>query len=148
MVTRYRAWRRQHGEAGGYTMVEFALASLVFLLITFGTLDVGRAIYLYSELHTAARDAAREAKVSDANGYGFSNGTINHRILYTKNLIDSTEKRRTGLGSASGTASCTGACQPGDLLTVNAELPFSAVLPGFLGIEPFTLHASATVKME
>jgi Flp pilus assembly protein TadG len=148
MVTRLRAWKRRQGETGGYTMVEFALASLVFLLITFGTLDVGRAIYLYSELHTAARDAAREAKVSNANGYGFSNSTINHRIHYAKNLINSTEKKRTGLGTASGTASCTGSCQPGDLLTVQAELPFSAVLPGFLGIEPFTLHATATVKME
>ena len=148
MVTRYRAWRRRHGEAGGYTIVEFALASLVFLLISFGTVDVGRAIFLYSELHTAARDAAREAKVSNANGYGFSNSTINHRIHYNKNLIDSTEKRRPGLGSASGMASCTGACQPGDLLTVDVELPFAAVLPGFLGMDSLTLHASATVKME
>ena len=89
-------------------MVEFALTSLVLLLITFGTIDLGRAIYLYSELHSAVRDAAREAKVSDANGYGFSHGTVDHRVHVAKNLINGVEHSRTGLAAATSTVSCSG----------------------------------------
>lgn len=148
MVTRLRAWKRHRHELPGYTLVEFSIASIVLLLITFGTLDVGRAIYFYSELHSATRDAAREAKVSEANGYGYSNSTVTHRVRYAKNLISATEKRRLGLGSATATTSCTGSCDAGDLLTIDASLPFTPVLPGFLGIGPITLHASASVKME
>jgi Flp pilus assembly protein TadG len=148
VLTRLRCWRRIPPQEGGYTLVEFAMASVVFLLITFGTIDLGRAIYLYSELHTAVRDAAREAKVSNANGYGYSNGTISHRVHVAKNLINGVERNRTGLSSATSSVSCTGGCQPGDLMTVEADLPFSAVLPGFLGVGPLALHASATVKVE
>ncbi|HQY31373.1 MAG TPA: pilus assembly protein [Thermomicrobiales bacterium] len=147
MVTRIRKWRMPKA-AGGFTLVEFALTSVVFLLITMGTIDLGRAVYLYSEMNSAVRDAAREAKVSNANGYGFSQSSVNHRVHVAKNQIGGTEKRRPGFDSVTSSVSCTSSCQPGDLLTVTATMPFSPILTDFLGIDPFAMHASATVKME
>ena len=143
-----RLLRRPDAEANGHTLVEFALCSLVFFMITIGTIDVGRAVFLYSEMNSAVRDAAREAKVSDANGYGYSNGTISHRVHVSKNLINGVEKNRPGLTSVTSSVSCTGSCQPGDLLTVNANLTFTPVIANFLGVTGFTMHSSATVKME
>ena len=84
------------------------MASLVFLMITFGTLDLGRAIFLYSELHTAVRDATREAKVADSNGFGYSSATVNHRVRVVKNQISGAEANRPGLSSATSSVSCEG----------------------------------------
>lgn len=148
LVTRFKRFKGDHSAEGGYTLVEFALTSVIFLVITLGAIDLGRSIYLYSELHGAVRDAAREAKVGTANGYGFSQGTISHRVLISKNLIDGNEFQRPGLSSAVVTYSCSGGCDTGDGLTVEAALPFQSVLQDFLGIAPINLRASSTVTLE
>lgn len=44
-------------------MVEFALVIPIFLLLIFGILDLGRAVYAYSTLNNAAREGARVAHV-------------------------------------------------------------------------------------
>lgn len=142
-------WRAaSRSTSDGYTMVEFAVASIAFLLIVFGTVDFGRSIYLYSQLNNGVREAAREAKVGEANGYGWSAGTIGKRVRVAKNPATSAETNRPGLGNATVNYSCTGSCAPGDRLTIEADLPFSAVTQGFLGIGPITLHSSATVTFE
>ena len=47
----------------GQAMVEFALVIPIFLLIIFGILDLGRAVYAYSTLNNASREGARLAMV-------------------------------------------------------------------------------------
>ena len=42
-------------------LIEFALVSPVLLLLTFGVVDVGRAIFYYDTLNHAAREGARTA---------------------------------------------------------------------------------------
>ena len=148
MVTRLRRFKQDLAVERGYTMVEFALASVIFLVITFGAIDLGRSVFLYSQLHNAVRDSSREAKVGTANGYGFSQGTISHRVYISKNLIDGDEFRRPGLARATVSYSCDGRCETGDALTVNASLPFTSVVQDFLGISPITLRASSTVTLE
>jgi hypothetical protein len=74
--------RRQDGQ----TLVEFALVVPIFLLIAFGTFDVGFLVYSNSTLSQAAREGARVASaeagwvgvpghgcVSDASAIGPSN---------------------------------------------------------------------------
>ena len=146
---RWQRWRAmKRSTSDGYTMVEFAVASVVFLAIVFGVVDFGRSIYLYSQLNNGVREAAREAKVGEANGFGWSDGTITHRVRVAKNPETSAESGRPGLSGAAVTYSCAGGCAPGDLLTIEAELPFRALTQTFLGIGPITLNASATVTIE
>ena len=45
----------------GQTLVEFALVLPIFLLVVFGLIDVGRAVYTNSTLSQAAREGARLA---------------------------------------------------------------------------------------
>ncbi len=45
-------------------MVEFALVASVVLLILFGIVDFGRAVYAYNTVSNAARQAARTAIVN------------------------------------------------------------------------------------
>jgi Flp pilus assembly protein TadG len=47
----------------GQALVEFALVIPIFLLMLFGILDLGRAVYAYSTLNNAAREGARVAVV-------------------------------------------------------------------------------------
>lgn len=49
-----------HGQAS-QALIEFALISPVLLLLLFGTVDIGRAIFYYDTLNHAAREGARTA---------------------------------------------------------------------------------------
>lgn len=55
----------------GQTLVEFALVIPVFILLLFGLLDLGRAVYSNNTLSQAAREGARLAAV-EANWVGKS----------------------------------------------------------------------------
>jgi Flp pilus assembly protein TadG len=80
--------RSRARDARGQSAVEFALILPVFLLMVFGILDLGRAVYAYSTLNNAAREAARLAILdqtladiqavgaSHATGLGVSTGDV------------------------------------------------------------------------
>jgi Flp pilus assembly protein TadG len=61
--------RSRRGICGeeGATLVEFALASVIFVGILFGIIEVSLAVYSYDFVSEAARDAARYAIVRGAN---------------------------------------------------------------------------------
>jgi hypothetical protein len=44
--------------------VEFALTSLLFLAVVFGTIDLGRAVFTRTMLANAVREAARQASIT------------------------------------------------------------------------------------
>ena len=51
--------RRERGQS----LVEFGLILPIFLLIVFGIIDLGRAVYAYHTINNAAREAGRVAVV-------------------------------------------------------------------------------------
>ena len=55
----YRFIRRRD-RSRGQSLVEFALILPIFLLILFGLFDMGRAVYYWSTINNASREAARE----------------------------------------------------------------------------------------
>lgn len=123
--------RRWHGRSG-QAMVEFALVSILFLMIVLGTIDFGRAIYMNSQLTNAVREGARYAQVAPTDTNGIKQEVI---------------RKGTGLGLTTGdiTMTCsTAACTAGSDVTVRANLKFSFITQSFLGIGPFTMHAQAT----
>src|SRR5689334_482863 len=87
----------------GQTLVEFAIVSVAFFLIVFGTVDFGRAIYLYSELHNAVRDVAREGKVGSANGFGVNIPKLESHVANYWNPETQTTSPRPGLADATVT---------------------------------------------
>lgn len=140
--------------SSGQTIVEFAIASVLFLLIVFGTIDFGRAIFLNSQLHGAVRDVAREGKVGSANGQGVNIAALKKHVAKSRDLEnpsvpDDQLPPRPGLENVSVTVVCeSNSCVSGNTLTVSAKLPFQAVTQEFLGLAPLTLEASATVVLE
>ena len=53
--------RRMRRGQGSQAMTEFALVAPVLLLLTFGILDFGRALFFYAAAGDAAREGARVA---------------------------------------------------------------------------------------
>ncbi len=142
-------WNRVRRWADGQATVEFALVSTLFLLIVFGTVDFGRAIFLNSQLENAVRDAAREGKVGFTNGLsGMSAARLQDHVRNAWNSETQQASPRPGLANATVTVTCTGSCTTGDRLTISATLPFQAITQKLLGLGPLTLHASATVVLE
>jgi Flp pilus assembly protein TadG len=54
---RTRLQRRHSGQS----MVEFAVLAPVFFMLLLGTIDLGRAVYIYNSISDAAREGARAA---------------------------------------------------------------------------------------
>jgi Flp pilus assembly protein TadG len=53
-----RGLRRGHS---GQSMVEFAVLAPVFFMLLLGTIDLGRAVYIYNSISDAAREGTRAA---------------------------------------------------------------------------------------
>jgi Flp pilus assembly protein TadG len=119
----------------GQAIVEFGIASLLFLTIIFGTIVFGRAIFVSAEIRNAAREGARYGKVNPTDAVN-----IRQRVL--------NQSSGTGLTSGNIGVSCTGACKFGDTLTVTTTVQFTAVTQSLLGIGPITLTSSAKVDIE
>src|SRR6266851_724584 len=52
---------RSHPRQRSQALIEFALISPVLLLLLFGTVDIGRAVFYYDTINHAAREGARTA---------------------------------------------------------------------------------------
>lgn len=124
-----------HPAKPGQAIVEFALASLVFLMIVFGTIDLGRAVFTAVTLHNAVREGARYGKVNPTQ-----TGSIQSVV--------SNSVSKTGSSTSSVSVSCGGGCTSGNTMTVSASISFQAITQNLLGISPFTLSSSSKVDIE
>ena len=127
-------------ERSGQAIVEFAMVSLAFFMIVFGTIDFGRAIFMYSQLHNAVREGAR---------YGKMNPTA------TNDIQELVLEKAPSLGMVpdSVSVSCTGGCYPGCAdVTVAATAYFAPLTARLLGLGaedlPIVMKSSATVTSE
>lgn len=51
--------RQQRQRSRAQSMVEFAVLAPIFFLLLLGTIDLGRAVYIYNSISDAAREGAR-----------------------------------------------------------------------------------------
>jgi Flp pilus assembly protein TadG len=120
----------------GQAIVEFSIVSIAFFMTVFGTIDFGRAIYLYSQLHNAVREGARYGKIDPTN-----TGQIKDKVITYGSELD--------LTASDISVSCPGGCSSTSTdVTVSAQAHFQAVTQELLGISPITLTSSATVEAE
>ena len=127
---------RRSDARSGQSVVEFALASVVFLMVVFGTFDIGRAVFQYSELTNAVREGARYGKFAPTDTAG-----IRGEVVESAPSL--------GLSTGAITVSCSGSCEPMvDKLVVSAQFEFTAITQAFLGISPITISSTASVAVE
>ena len=119
----------------GQALVEFAIASVVFFMTIFGTLEFGLAIWNYNMISNLAQEGARWASVR-----GSSSTLANAASSDVQTFLDS---RSTGITvTATTTPSPVGI--PGSIVTVQVQTTFAP----FTGIVPMsTLTLSSTAQM-
>jgi hypothetical protein len=127
-------------ERSGQAIVEFAMVSVAFFMMVFGTIDFGRAIYMYSQLENSVREGARYGKMNPTANFDIED------VVLTKG--EGLDMRPDDIN-----ISCTGGCYPGcSDITVSATALFTPITARLLGIGPddlpIHLRASATVTSE
>ncbi|HEY7029710.1 MAG TPA: TadE/TadG family type IV pilus assembly protein [Thermomicrobiales bacterium] len=133
---RFSVLRSRREASSGQAIVEFAIVSVAFFMMVFGTIDFGRAVYMYSQLHNAVREGARYGKMNPADTDG-----IKTKVIDYASALDISDDNIT--------VSCTGGCYAGcSDVTVSADTDFSAITQDLLGIGPITMSSSAKVTTE
>lgn len=127
---------RQRTQQSGQATVEFALASVVFLLMLFGTIDFGRAIFVLSDLHNATREGTRYGIIRPTDTGGIKDRVVQMGI-------------GTGVTASMVSVTCSGAgCVSGGTVNVSASVTFQAVTQSFLGIPAITLTSATSATIE
>src|SRR5438445_10036913 len=76
---------------GGQSMVEFAISSIVLLLLMTGLLDLSRAFYFSVDIHAAAREGAR-------HGAWFNTSQRQNTYLYDSEIKKAVDLTLAGAG--------------------------------------------------
>ena len=124
-----RGWAAQ-------AVVEFAIGSIVFFTLIFGTIDYGRVIFMYSEMQNAVRDGARYGSINPTDSSGIASTVV---------------ARAPSLGLTTGavSSSCNPTtCDSGGTVTVTATLTFQPITQQLLRIGALHLSASASDTVE
>jgi len=110
----------------GQALVEFSLSAIVLLLLVFGMIDAGRAVWNYNTLSQATREGTRYAIVHGANSSDPSGpGSPYYSPPNSdENVTETVETFGPGLNPSrlAVTADWTdGTNNPGDSITVTSE---------------------------
>jgi Flp pilus assembly protein TadG len=137
---------RPTGERG-QALVDFALASLVFLTLLFGVVSMGEALYAYDLTAHAARMGTRWAIVNTpqpANDCAVSSGTCQAQItnyVLAKSGLDASNLTTTISFGGTGTSpSCSTDPSVGCWVNINLQYTFGFAL---IPLPPITLNSSS-----
>jgi Flp pilus assembly protein TadG len=75
----------------GQSLVEFAVSSVVLLLLVGGLVDIGRSIYVSEAMSNAAREGAR-------HGAWFDAASLSHPYLYDTEIKSAVDGELAGIG--------------------------------------------------
>lgn len=130
--------RRRVGRGGerGTAVLELALVLPLLVLLVFGTLDVGRAIYIKNALANAARDGARFASVDPTNSACIQTVAAQRSSLANLGAADVTITR--------------GSVDLGQPITVAVQSTYTPITPlvgSLIGSSSLTLRSSATMEI-
>ena len=147
-MRRLRVARR--GE-GGQALAEFALVSLIFFMLIFGMIDIGRAVWHYNTLSQATREGTRYAIVHgadslDASGPGSAYYTPPNTDTNVTQVVTS---HASSLDTAQLTVTAEwvdGTNDPGSRVTVSAQYTYEPVFSMF-GMLAFGMSSSSTMEI-
>lgn len=133
-LTRRIRGRDQSGQA----FAEFAIGAIVFFIIIFGVLDLGRAVLEYNLLANSAREGARTAVIQS-----YTNTQVIDQAVNTSGGFIS-----SGDVTISGSRTCSS--DPCPSVTVTVQHTFNPVTPliGTLIGGSITMSASSTMVVE
>jgi len=121
----------------GAALVEFAVVAPVFFLLIFGLLEFGRMVMCYQVMTNAVREGARVATVP---GTTSTDVTSQVNAALANGFVNG--------ATVTVTPSNLPALNQGDVVTIEAEVPFESVswlpMPQWLGGKTLRTEASMT----
>jgi Flp pilus assembly protein TadG len=143
---RRRGTSRGLADATGSALLEFSLVLVLLLMLLFGLVDFGRALYTANTLNLAVREAARFAAVApnpEANLAAIKDTAVARLSPFGGDPLTPDQVTVTyhyGAGTPATLQSTT----------VSVEYPFTMLTPirPLLGLPPLTLHAAARYRWE
>lgn len=142
-------------KTSGQAMAEFALALPILMLIIYGVIETGRALFIYASVNNASREAARfgssDCNEPDCTPQYQKCAEIRDRARATGFLLDLQDDQIViqyddGLDASGDPTAVTDACNDpdgideavvidaGDRILVTVTAPYSMIIP----ILPFT----------
>ena len=124
-----RPWQRAVGrrlrtlrrDERGDELIEFALVSIVFFMLSFGAIEFGRAIWIYGTVAHVAREGARFAMVR---------GSESGRIPTPAEVEAYVNRRAAGMTGLTVTTTWDDPSQdPGTVVQVRVDGQFDPALP-------------------
>ena len=115
----------------GQALVEFALVLPVIVVVVFGILDVGRAVFTYNTLSEAARQGSRTAIVNQG-GTAPEDAAIAYAPSLGLTTSDVDVCYKTAMSSQRDCSSSTDTCSAiaiGCLAVVDANVPYVPMTP-------------------
>ena len=136
--------RRARCRREGVALVEFALCSVLFFLVTFGIMDFGRAIWEYNLVSSAAREGVRHAVVCGSasrcgGGHGESLEEVQAYVKSRMVGVPVIELNVKTIGP-DGKKDWPEGNQPGNIVEVQVQHTFTPVLP-FIPRSALTLQS-------
>lgn len=126
-----RCFRGKEGERGT-TLVEYGIVLTLLLMMLFGLIDFGRALYSYHFVSNAAREGTRYAMVRGYNcqGCAVTGPEIQQYLDNVPAGIDPSQLTVTTTWNPNGSANCTGPQNaPGCVVEVKVSYNFNFMLP-------------------
>ncbi len=139
----------------GQSLVEFALAFLVFMFLVFAIFDFGHLFFVEMDVQNAIQEAARYGSTGNHLPDPKNPGNTLSRVT---SIIDTLENDAIGVqfsniqvSSSNGASTSTNGGGPGDMLTVSATVNMPLMTPMIAQMFPngqYTFTASITIMNE
>jgi len=117
--------RSDGGRRRGVAAVEMAVVLPVFVTVTLGMIELGRAVMVAQLMTNAAREAARMAIIDGSTNTSVSNAATSFMASAAK--VSQGDVTVTITTSTSGGGNDVANAKPQDLVTVNLSVPYSKV---------------------
>ena len=152
MMKRLKAlWKN---EERGQAVVEFAFVGIIFFIVVFGTMDVGRAVWNYNTLSQATREGARFAVVHGARCDSEAGCSAADLAAVEAIVLDNA----SGLNSAQVTVDVNWVCRTGlssscnevwDHVTVTSQYAYAPMsfFTGLFSLPSVTMTSSSTMEI-
>ena len=140
-------------EERGQALVEFTLVGIIFFILVFGTMDVGRAVWNYNTLAQATREGARFAVVHGARCDAEAGCSAADLAAVEAVVIDNA----SGLNSSQVTVGVDWVCRTGlgscnevwDHVTVTSQYDYAPMsfFTGLFSLPSVTMTSTSTMEI-
>jgi hypothetical protein len=151
---------RNHRAKSGQALIEFALVLPLLFILVMGLFDIGRAVFYYAVINTAAREGTRYAIVQPSSDYLSKDGyyldshplnCVDAHSDANKNICNEVRRKLFNIAELSSSTITidyyTAGTDGATVVSIDINVLFEPVTPGLSLIGDLQLHANSQMIM-